>query len=71
MNVTNTKIKGFKRYQKTALIKAVRMNDEFVVDTLEGQFSGKAGDWLAEGVDGERYIIDDKIFRKTYTEAGI
>ncbi|RLD18720.1 MAG: hypothetical protein DRI69_09810 [Bacteroidetes bacterium] len=59
-------IAGFQEYRKIATIKAVQIDSAFVVDTLEGTFEGKAGDWLAEGIEGERYIIDDAIFRKTY-----
>lgn len=64
-NLTHTKEK-FGAYRKTATTKAVRIDTAFVVDTLEGAFEGKAGDWLAEGIEGERWIIDNKIFRKTY-----
>lgn len=67
-NLTNDVIVGFKEYRKTRTIKAVQIGIVFVVDTLEGIFEGKAGDWLAEGIEGERYIIDDVIFRKTYEE---
>ena len=62
---TSTKV-IFREYRKTATIKAGKIPIPFIVDTLEGTFTGKAGDWLAEGIDGERYIIDDVIFQKTY-----
>ena len=44
----------------------VQIDHAFTVDTHEGTFTGKPGDWLAEGIAGERWIIDDKIFVKTY-----
>ena len=67
-NLTTTHMNNAREYKKTATIKAVQVGTEFVVDTLEGTFIGKPGDWLAEGIEGERYIIDDAIFRKTYEE---
>jgi hypothetical protein len=68
INLTNTDRVTFREYRKTATIKAGRIGAAFIIDTLEGTFEGKAGDWLAEGIEGERYIIDDAIFRKTYEE---
>ena len=67
-NLTTEKIPGFGEYRKTATIRAVQINTPFVVDTIEGTFTGEAGDWLAEGIEEERHIIDDAIFRKTYEE---
>lgn len=67
-NETNTIVVGFKEYRKTATIQAIQLPRAFVVDTLEGTFEGKPGDWLVEGIHGERYIIDDAIFCKTYEE---
>ena len=65
-NLTDTKLTSQKEYRKTATINAVQIDHAFTVDTLEGTFTGKPGDWLAEGIAGERWIIDDKIFIKTY-----
>lgn len=53
-------------FLKTVPIKAVRMEKAFEVETLEGIMKGKAGDWLAEGIEGERWPIDAAIFEKTY-----
>ncbi len=68
INLTDTDRVEFREFRKTATIKAGQIGAAFVVDTLEGTFEGKPGDWLAEGIEGERYIIDDAIFRKTYEE---
>ena len=65
-NLTNSTAVIFREYRKTATIKAGKIPIPFVVDTLEGTFEGKPGDWLAEGIEGERYIIDAAIFRNTY-----
>ena len=37
------------------------------VFTLEGSMTGKAGDWIIEGVKGELYPCRDDIFQATYT----
>ncbi len=67
-NLTNSDMVRFREFRKTATIWAGHIPIPFIVETLEGTFEGKAGDWLAEGIEGERYIIDDAIFRKTYEE---
>lgn len=36
------------------------------VETLEGDLKVKAGDWIATGVDGEHWAINNDIFKKTY-----
>lgn len=54
INLTDTNRIDFREYRKTATIKAGQIGAPFMVDTLEGTFTGKAGDWLAEGIDGER-----------------
>lgn len=67
-NLTTEKMDGFKEYAKTATIQAVQVSTSFIIDTLEGTFIGKAGDWLAEEIEGERSIIDNTVFKKTYRE---
>ncbi|MEH6407521.1 MAG: hypothetical protein V7767_09585 [Leeuwenhoekiella sp.] len=52
--------------KKPIPINCVQINEEFQVKTLEGLMLGKPGDWLIEGVEGELYACDDKIFKKTY-----
>lgn len=56
-------------FNKISPIKAVKMDEAFEVETLEGTMKGKAGDWLAEGAEGERWPIDADIFEKTYEKA--
>lgn len=58
----------FKEYRKTSTTFAVRMEEAFEVDTLEGMHTGKAGDWLAVGQAGELYPIDGAVFAATYEE---
>lgn len=47
-------------------IQCAQIHEEFEVETMEGTMKGKKGDWLMIGVDGEKYVCDDSIFRKTY-----
>jgi len=65
-DLTDAVIVGFEEYRKTATIRAVRVRTAFSVKTLEGIMSGQAGDWLAEGIGGERWIIANDIFERTY-----
>lgn len=67
----DTEIEGWETFLKTAPTKAVRMEEPFAVDTLEGTMQGKAGDWLAEGPEGERWPIDHNIFQKTYEKMAL
>ena len=58
---------GFRLYIKRPIpVKAIQVNDEFYVITKEGIMQGKPGDYLIEGVEGELYCCDKKIFEKTY-----
>ena len=68
INLTDTTGIIVREFRKTATINAEQIPMPFEVNTLEGTMTGKAHDWLAEGIEGERYIIDDAIFRKTYEE---
>jgi PGDYG protein len=53
--------------KRPIIVHAMRMDEEFRVNTLEGNYKqGKAGDYLMRGVDGELYICDGAIFEKTY-----
>lgn len=59
----------FKKYRKKpVVILAKQMQEEFTVNTLEGKMHGMAGDYLIEGVEGERYPCAKRIFEKTYDE---
>lgn len=66
----DTDIEGWSKFRKTEPIKAVKMDEPFEVETLEGTMQGKKGDWLAEGIEGERWVIDSDIFAKTYEKMG-
>ena len=52
--------------KKPIKVKALEMEEDFVVQTLEGVLSGKKGDFLMMGVQGELYPCKREIFFKTY-----
>lgn len=41
------------------------------IETLEGQLTAKAGDWIIKGVKGEFYPCQADIFAATYEEVGV
>lgn len=53
---------------KPVIIKAIQMDCDFVVHTLEGLMKGKKGDFLIEGLKGECYPCDKEIFYKKYSK---
>jgi len=55
-----------KAVKKPIPIKCIQIHEPFQVESLEGTVNGKAGDWLMIGIDGEKYVCDDAIFKKTY-----
>ncbi len=58
-----------KYYRKRPVaIRAMRIHEEFEVETEEGVMKGKPGDWLIQGVEKELYPCKHSIFRKTYEE---
>lgn len=59
----------FKRYKKIPIaISAKKMEKPFKIKSMEGIVKGKAGDYHMIGVEGEHYICDARIFKKTYKE---
>jgi hypothetical protein len=53
--------------KRPIIVHAKQINEEFRVDTLEGNYKqGKPGDYLMKGIKGELYICDGPIFEKTY-----
>ncbi len=47
-------------------VHAKQINEPFVVCTLEGNHTGKPGDFLMQGVDRELYVCAQDKFLKTY-----
>ena len=52
--------------KKPIVVHAMKVDEEFTCDSLEGILYGKPGDYLMRGVDGEIYICDGDIFERTY-----
>lgn len=40
----------------------------FVLPTKDGGMKFDIGDWIVTGVDGEHWVIEDSIFKRTYEE---
>lgn len=52
--------------KKPIPVRCIQLHEPFEVETLEGIFTGKAGDYLVIGVAGEMYPCEQEIFEKTY-----
>ena len=54
--------------KKPIIVHCLQMNfpEGFEVTTKEGKLSGKQGDYLMFGIDGEKYPCDKDIFERTY-----
>lgn len=55
---TFEEVKEMKDCMKKAKSKAVQIHEDFQVNSMEGLVTGKAGDYLMKGVNGELYICD-------------
>jgi hypothetical protein len=52
--------------KKALVVKAVQMDEDFVVRTLEGDMYAYKGDYLLMGYHGELYPCRREIFEETY-----
>lgn len=52
--------------KKLLVIRAVKMDEDFLVETLEGKMYGFKGDYLLMGYYGELYPCKREIFEDTY-----
>lgn len=58
---------AFHRYVKKRIpIRAEELDCPMEIDTMEGTFRGKKGDYLVIGVKNEKYIVKREIFKQTY-----
>ena len=58
---------AFHRYVKRRIpIRAKELDRPMELNTMEGTFRGKKGDYLVIGVRDERYIVKKEIFEQTY-----
>lgn len=44
----------------------VKKPEQFLLPTKEGDMTLNKGDWIATGINGEHWVIDDDIFWRTY-----
>lgn len=70
-DVTDERINDWRYFTKKTVLRAIRMNTPFTIRTAEGIMYGQAGDWLAEGVYGERYPIKDTVMHASYEEINV
>lgn len=61
-------LSGAKVYKKkpSYRIRAVQVDRDFAVRTLEGVMKGGKGDYLCEGTNGERWPVKKEIFESTF-----
>lgn len=58
-----------RKYRKRPLvIEAVQMPVDFEIDSEEGKMSGKEGDYVIRGIQGEVYSCKKEIFQASYDE---
>ena len=62
----NPRLDFKKALKKPIPIKCAQIDEPFQVESMEGLVTGKAGDWLMIGINGEKYVCDNAIFQKTY-----
>lgn len=44
------------------------LDPDYTINTLEGDMVLGVGDWIATGVNGEHWVVQDDVFNKTYSE---
>jgi hypothetical protein len=59
-----------KARKKPIIVLAMRLDDDIIIETLEGDMVGRKGDYLIRGTAGEYYPIKPKIFHETYDDMG-
>lgn len=60
-------VSEWRRYRKKpVVIRAKQLEEKVEIATREGTVVGYPGDYLIEGVEGERYPCGEEIFEQTY-----
>lgn len=62
---------GDGKYRKSAPVKAIPMRQAFVVRTLEGEATGRPGDWLVRNASGESWPSPADTFKQRYARISI
>ena len=56
-------------YRRNPLrVYAVKLKEDVVVSSPEGDLTGKKGDYLVQGLKGEIYPVKEELFTKTYEQ---
>lgn len=50
------------------MVEAVILQEDTIIETLEGPLQGRKGDYLITGIRGEQYPCKPDIFHETYYE---
>lgn len=54
--------------KKPVNIKAALLDEDCLIETLEGLMKASKGDWIIQGIKGELYACKPGIFKETYSE---
>ena len=54
------------RWRRVGAFRAWRVHETLVLRTKEGRATATPGDWVVEGVNGERWPVSDHQFRRSY-----
>ena len=54
--------------KRPVVVEAVVLEEDRVIETLEGPLQGRKGDYLITGIKGEQYPCKPDIFHATYYE---
>lgn len=61
----------YRKYRKSAPVSAIPMREAFVVSTLEGEATGRPGDWLVRNASGECWPSPADTFNQRYARISI
>ena len=54
--------------KKPVVVEAIVLEEDEIIQTLEGPLQGRKGDYLITGIQGEQYPCKSDIFHETYYE---
>jgi len=57
---------GGDSWRRTGMFRAWQVSEAVVLRTMEGREVAQPGDWVVEGILGERWPVSDEQFRRTY-----
>ena len=58
---------AWERYEShSKLVRAIRINEDFLYETSRGYMQGRKGQWLIEHGESVRFAIDDESFKRQF-----